>query len=300
MENMTTILIPMAVLGGLGIAFAILLSFASHVFHVKVDRRVEAVRKILPGANCGACGFPGCDGLAKAIALEGAPINSCPIGGQKLIDDLAELLGQTADAAVRNVAVVKCQGDKTRAKDKFEYVGVRDCRANAALQGGNKSCTYGCLGCGTCQDVCQFGAIEMVNGVAVIDRDLCTACRKCVDICPKNIIDMISYDDIHQVLCKSRDAGKEVRSKCSVGCIACKICTKQYPEAFEIDNNLAKRLPLEAFDQEKMLNAVDKCPTKCIFPGLERKAIADKEKQLKKEAEAKKAEAEENKAEAVS
>ncbi|MDO5689207.1 MAG: RnfABCDGE type electron transport complex subunit B [Tissierellia bacterium] len=270
---MSSIIIPVLALGALGIAFAALLSYASHVFHVAVDRRVEEVREALPGANCGACGYPGCDGLAAAIALDGAPINACPIGGQALVDALAEIMGQTAEAAAKEVAVVLCQGDKSRAKDKFEYDGIADCRAIAGHHGGNKICFYGCLGGGSCKDACQFDAIEMVNGLAIVDPEKCTSCRKCVDACPKHIIEMLPYEQKSMVKCKSKDAGKIVRGACTVGCIGCKICVKQYPEGFVVENWLATATyDIANPDQEKLELAIDKCPTKCIHPGLERKA----------------------------
>ncbi len=288
MENINTILMPVAVLGGLGIAFAALLSYASKVFHVAVNRKVEEVRNALPGANCGACGFPGCDGLAKAIALDGAPIDKCPIGGQALIEDLARIMGQEAVEAAKEVAVVLCQGTNERASNKYNYEGIADCRSIAALQEGNKTCSYGCLGGGTCKDVCQFGAIEMVDGLAIIDKDKCTACLKCVEACPKHIIEMYPYDMDSVVKCKSHDPGKAVRAACKVGCIGCKICVKQYPEGFEVEDFLATAVyDPDNVDVEALDNAIAKCPTKCIYPGLERKAEEDRKKAAeKKEAEA--------------
>lgn len=285
MENINNIIIPVAVLGGLGVAFAALLSYASKVFHVAVNRKVEEVRNALPGANCGACGFPGCDGLAKAIALDGAPINKCPIGGQALIDALAVIMGQDAVESSKQVAVVLCQGTNERAGNKYDYEGIADCRSIAALQGGNKTCSYGCLGGGTCKDVCQFGAIQMIDGLAVIDKDKCTACLKCVEICPKQIIEMVPYEMESVVKCKSHDAGKVVRAACKVGCIGCKICEKQYPDGFKVENFLATAVyDPENVDIEALDNAIAKCPTKCIYPGLERKAEADRKKALEAEA----------------
>lgn len=260
--DINTILTPVGVLGILAILFAILLGFASKVFHVPVDERIEAVRDELPGANCGACGFPGCDGLAAAIINDGASLSACPVGGEDLTSRLSTLLGMDADAADKKVAVVRCNGTKTNAKNKFEYEGIRDCRANAALQGGSKLCSKGCLGCGTCVDVCQFDAIHIVNGVAVVDREKCTACEMCINICPREIIDLVSYDQEVNVLCSSLDKGKEVRGNCSVGCIACKICERNCPvDAITISNNLAY------IDEETCINCgmcVVKCPQDTI------------------------------------
>lgn len=274
---MNQIIIPVAVLSGLGVLFALILAYAANAFHVEMDKTVTEVRAALPGANCGGCGFPGCDGLAEAIALKGAAVDACPVGGASCAEEIARIMGKTADIGEKEVACVLCQGDKIRAKDKYIYQGIQDCRANQALQGGNKSCAYGCLGCGTCQVACKFGAIEMVNGLAIVDKDKCTSCRMCVNACPKQIIEMIPYSQESMVKCKSRDLGKVVRQNCTVGCIACGICAKQYPEGFIVEHKLARTTFEGEPDREKLDNAIAKCPTKCIYPGLERKAEQEKE-----------------------
>lgn len=259
---MTYIIYPIIVLGGLGITFGVLLSFASKVFSVAVDPKVDELHRALPGANCGACGYPGCAGLASALAEGRAPVNACPIGGQKVADHVAEILGLNSTSVEKNVAVVLCQGDCDKAKDKYIYEGIQDCRISAKLADGQKACSYGCLGCGTCYNVCPFDAIEMVNGIAVIDREKCTACMKCIEICPKKIIELVPYDKHAIVKCKSEDTGKVVRGNCSIGCIGCKICVKNCPEdAFTFENNLAKIV------YEKCTNCmicVEKCPTNAI------------------------------------
>lgn len=273
---MSNVLTAVGVVGGLGLLFGALLSFASKVFHVKVDYKVEAVRAALPGANCGACGFPGCDGMAAHIALEDGPVNGCPVGGQPVADKVAEIMGKVAVAGAKEVACVMCQGDATRAKERYTYTGPRDCRSNAATGGGgSKACTFGCLGGGTCKDYCQFGAIEIINGLAVIDKEKCTACGKCVEVCPKKIIEMVPYDQEVMVKCKNTEPGKEVRQKCAVGCIACNLCARTAPEAFVVENNLAKAQFPFAQDPAE---AVQKCPTGCIYPGLAAKEAAKQEK----------------------
>lgn len=263
---MMDIINPIIVLGGLGLLFGVLLSVASNVFAVEVDPKVEAVRSALPGANCGACGFPGCDGLANAIAEGRAPVTACPVGGTPVAEAVGEIMGVNAINVDRNVATVLCQGDCEKAKEKFVYEGIQDCRSANMVQGGSKACSYGCLGCGTCKDVCEFDAIKMIDGIAVIDKDKCTACMKCIDVCPKSIIELVPYDNEYIVKCKSEDTGKEVRSKCTVGCIGCQICVKNCPEdAFTFENNLAK------IDYKKCINCgicAEKCPTKAIYPGL--------------------------------
>lgn len=141
-----------------------------------------------------------------------------------------------------------------------------DCRAQNMLAGGSKSCSYGCLGYGTCKDVCEFDAIQIIDGIAVIDKDKCTACKKCISVCPKGIIELIPYEQEIIVKCKSRDLGKIVRNNCSIGCIGCGICAKNCPqEAIKLENNLAK------VDYEKCINCgicAEKCPTKAIYTSL--------------------------------
>ena len=269
MEN---ILYPVGVLGGIGLLFGVLLSIASVVFKVEVNPKVEEVLDALPGANCGACGFPGCEGLAVAIAEGRSPVNACPIGGQTTADNVAQIMGVDSQGIDKNVAVVLCQGSKSKAKDKAIYEGVNDCRYEAEVADGCKACPYGCLGCGTCYDVCEFDAIRMIDGVAVIDKDKCTACMKCIDICPKKIIELVPYDNEYVVKCKSEDKGKEVRGYCDIGCIACRICVKNCPEdAFTFENNLAKII------YDKCTNCgicEEKCPTKCIWTSNEKEEKA--------------------------
>ena len=269
---MGNILYPVSVLGGVGLLFGVLLSIASKVFKVEVDPKIEEVLEALPGANCGACGFPGCAGLATAIAEGKAPVNACPIGGQKVADQVAEIMGVSAGAVDKKVAVVLCQGSCDKAKDKFVYEGVEDCRYETELADGAKACSYGCLGCGTCYDVCQFDAIRMVDGVAVIDKEKCTACMKCIDVCPKGIIELVPYDNEYVVKCKSEDKGKEVRANCSIGCIGCRLCVRNCPsDAFTFENNLAK------INYDKCTNCgicEEKCPTKAIWTSADKEEKA--------------------------
>lgn len=260
---MESIISPIIVLGGLGLLFGILLSIASNVFAVKIDPKVGGLLEALPGANCGACGFPGCEGLAVAIAEGNAAINACPIGGQETADNISSIMGLDAANFERNVAVVLCQGNREKAKEKYEYEGIQDCRIQGQLADGCKSCTYGCLGCGTCYDVCDFDAIRMVDGLAVIDKEKCTACLKCIDICPKDLIELVPYESEYIVKCTNEDRGGFVRKACSIGCIGCQICVRNCPEdAFTFENLLAK------IDYSKCTNCgicEEKCPTKCIY-----------------------------------
>jgi electron transport complex protein RnfB len=270
---MSGIIYPVSVLGGLGLLFGIILSIASKVFAVKVDPKVEEIRKVLPGANCGACGFPGCDGLASAIAAGKAPVNGCSVGGKPVAEKVANIMGVNAAETERYVATVLCQGDCDKAKEKYKYDGIQDCRAQNILAGGSKSCSYGCLGCGTCKDVCEYGAISIVDGIAVIDKEKCVSCKACIGACPKGIIELVPYDQEVIVKCKSNDPGKIARGNCSIGCIGCQMCVRNCPQdAFVFENNLAK------IDYTKCVNCgicAEKCPTKAIWSSLKKSDVAN-------------------------
>jgi len=249
-------------LGGIGLLAALALGLAAKKFAVEIDPREAAILDVLSGANCGACGYPGCGAYAKAVASAGVAANLCTPGGQGTIEKIAAIMGVAAVSAAPQVAVVLCQGDNAKAQAKYRYLGMLDCNAAQKLAGGPKACPGGCLGLGSCQRACPFGAIEMTpEGLAVISREKCTGCRKCVAVCPRQVIAMTPLDATVHVLCNSHDKGAVVRKYCQVGCIACQICKKTAPEAYEIENFLA-RVVYEHYQQAGP--GVEKCPTKCI------------------------------------
>ena len=171
---MTVFIFSVVLLAVLGILIGILLGVAGKVFAVETDERVEKVRECLPGNNCGGCGYPGCDGLAEAIVAGDAPVNGCPVGGAPVAGKIAEILGVEAGSSEKQVAFVKCAGTCDVAANKYHYVGEMDCRRAAMVPGrGEKACSYGCLGLGSCVEVCQFDALSIQNGVAKVDRDKC-------------------------------------------------------------------------------------------------------------------------------
>ncbi|MDK2835544.1 MAG: H+/Na+-translocating ferredoxin:NAD+ oxidoreductase subunit, partial [Thermosediminibacterales bacterium] len=245
--------------------FGLFLAYASKKFAIETDPRLDAINEALPGANCGACGFPGCSGLAEAIVSGNAPVDGCPVGGEEVAKKIAKIMGvEAGEAGERKVARLLCRGGKAEAVNRAEYKGVMDCRAAQAVNGGPKGCKYGCLGFGTCAEVCPFGAITMnENNLPVVDIDKCTGCGKCVEVCPRGLFILTGVSREVHVGCKSQEKGKDVKKVCSVGCIGCKICVKACPfGAMEFENNLAK------VNYEKCTNCmvcVEKCPTGAIY-----------------------------------
>lgn len=249
-------------IGGIGLLAAVSLGVAAKKFAVEVDPRELALLDVLPGANCGACGYPGCAAFAKGVVAGAAQPGLCLPGGAGTIDKIAAIMGVEAVTIAPQVAVVLCQGDGRLAQPKYRYLGLEDCNAAQRIADGPKECPGGCLGLGTCARVCPFGAIEMTpHGLAVISRELCTGCRKCIAACPRKVIAMTPLAATVHVLCNSRDKGAQVRKYCRVGCIACRICMKAAPEAYLIEEDLA-RVVYEHAGPAAV--AVAKCPTKCI------------------------------------
>ncbi|MEG0729852.1 MAG: RnfABCDGE type electron transport complex subunit B [Cetobacterium sp.] len=262
---METIFLPVLILGGTGLFMGLFLAYASKKFEVEVDPKVEAVVGVLPGINCGACGYPGCSGYAEAIALNGAEITSCSPGGAAVASQRSEIMGMTVDlSGPKMVAKILCQGDNTRTSKTYEFEGeLKTCAALMNYAGGDKSCKYGCLGYGDCVKVCPADAIVINDkGIASIDENKCISCKKCVSACPKYIIEMLPQNKKVTVVCSSRDKGAVARKVCTVPCIGCGICVKACPvDAIIVENNLARINPDKCI--ECGLCAV-KCPTKAI------------------------------------
>ena len=261
---MTNIIFPALAMGAIGLVLGILLAFASKIFAVEKDERAEAIAEILPGANCGSSGYAGCSAYAAAISSDGAKINACSPGGQKVSDAIAEIMGVQSEAVEEKVAIVLCHGEKEFADNKYIYEGVEDCNVEVTLQGGgHKACTYGCLGFGSCAAVCQNNAISIENGIAVVDYDKCGGCGECEKACPKKLIKIVKRSAKYVVKCNSCDKGAEMKAKCTVGCIGCKICEKNCPtEAIKVENNHA------IIDYDKCIGCgicAEKCPKKIIM-----------------------------------
>ncbi len=261
--GITILFVSLASMGGVGLLLAVVLAVADKKLAVKEDPRVEKALEMLPGANCGACGFAGCGAFASAIAEGKVSVDGCKPGGIDVARKLTELLG--LDEAVSmspTVARVFCSGGINETVMDKVYNGIRTC-ISANLIGGEKACLYSCIGFGDCCEVCSFDALHMdENGLPVVDLDKCTGCGECVKACPRNIIGLTGYDEVVHVYCRSHDKGPVAKKACKVGCIACKLCEKDDDTgAVKIIDNLAV---VDHEVNKAPVGSIRRCPTKVI------------------------------------
>ncbi len=224
------VLISIAVIGGLGLIFGLGLAIASKKFAVEKNETISEIVSLLPGANCGGCGRPGCDAFAKALYEKKASISECAVCVSANANQIAKLLGVEASEKKKLVARVMCVGVKDKIVSKYIYGGMEDCRAAAALSGGAKACSVGCLGLGTCQQVCKFDAITVnkKDGLAIVDPDKCVGCGICAEECPKDTIVMMDPElSRTYIACRIHQKGKAVSQICKAGCIGCGICARE-------------------------------------------------------------------------
>ncbi|RKX72433.1 ferredoxin [candidate division TA06 bacterium] len=261
---MNELLSGLIVLGGIGLVVSLILVIANKKLAVEKNPLAEHIREILPGADCGACGYTGCDAYAEALAEGKADPHLCTVGGVKTAENIGKLLGIKVEIKERNVARLHCQGTNAVAKKKAEYKGIKTCTAADIVALGDKACPFGCLGLGDCVSVCPFNALHIgKNGLPVTDIDKCTGCGKCIVACPRGILSLVPVSRTTVISCCSHDFGLTVKQYCSVGCIGCSICAKKCPEeAITMDNNLA------VIDYSKCTNCgicIESCPTKAIL-----------------------------------
>lgn len=294
---------PVIIVVAIGLVAAVILTIASKVFFVPVDETFAKLRAELPGANCGACGYAGCDDYANALAEDNTvSCSKCPVGGEALPGKLAEVLGVEAGSASKEVAVVLCNGNKDVVKTIMDYEGIETCTAAKQLFGGMNACKYGCLGLGDCVTACDFDSIDVFNGVARVNRNTCVGCKACVTACPQNIITMVPEKNKVVIKCSSLDKGAVTRKACEVGCIGCGKCVKVCNfDAITMENNLAKIDPIKC---RNCGLCVPECPTGAIvsFKPIKKRApkkTPEELAELKAKAEAaKKAKEEKEKSEA--
>jgi len=257
-----TVLYAGLILGAIGLVFGLVLTFAAKAFHVDTDERIEKVRDCLAGANCGACGYPGCEGFAAAVVKGEAKVNGCTPAGNDGAARIAEIMGVKAEESERLVARVLCQGVKGEAKEKYHYDGYRSCLAAVGTAGGPKDCRFSCVGLGDCALHCAFGAISIKDGLAHIDPKKCTACGKCVDACPRAVIKLMPESQSVIVRCHNTDNGKASRAVCTNACIGCGRCKKECEyDAIVVENNLARIDPEKCTRCGKCASV---CPCNCI------------------------------------
>jgi electron transport complex protein RnfB len=239
---MQEIVIAVSILTGLGLVFAVILAIAGKVFYVYEDPRVDQVEEMLPHANCGACGEPGCRVFAEKVVAGDLNPAKCTVSSLRNIKEIADFLGVDTGQEEKRVARLLCAGGKREAHNLADYKGsLSTCRGESVVGGGVKSCSWGCLGLGDCADVCDFDAIQMnEDGLPVVKPDLCTACGDCVEICPKGLFELMPVSQRLIVQCKSQLKGDLAEEKCSVACTACGRCVVDAARGLiEIKHNLA-------------------------------------------------------------
>lgn len=258
-------LIPILILAGLGLLFGIILSIAYRRFKVFEDPRIDIVEEMLPGANCGACGQPGCRAFAEHVVNQGTNPAKCTVSPPVGIMEIANFLGVEASQEEKYVARLLCAGGIMEAHNLAKYRGgMSTCRGESVVASGSKDCSWGCLGLGDCADVCDFDAISMnENGLPVVDTSKCTACNDCVEVCPKELFTLMPISQKLIVQCRSLLEGELAESKCSVACTACGKCVMDAaPGLIEIKNNLAQ--VNYALNHLASDGATKRCPTDAI------------------------------------
>lgn len=264
-------------LASLSLVFGALLAIASIKFAVQTDPRVDQVLEVLVGTNCGACGYPGCQVAAEAVVEGKAPADVCLAGGSGIAEAVARVMGVEAETRERAVALVHCKGGLVESPPRARYQGIDSCAAADKIAGGGKACDYGCLGLGTCKDVCPVNAIIIdADHRRWVNRDRCTGCGLCVEVCPRHLIELVPRKQQVLRVCNNKDKGRKAREVCTVCCIACKKCEKVCDfDAIMVKENRA------IIDYEKCTQCgkcIDVCPNNVIVRVVPRKSRSTKSK----------------------
>lgn len=255
------IITAVGAIGALTFVLASLLIIANRKLYVQEDPRIDIVEEMLPLANCGACGFPGCRPFAEALVLGETQPGKCTVGTEEGRVQIATFLGVSVGAEEKRVARLACAGGTNVARNHAFYRGLSSCRAAAQVAGGGKGCFWGCLGLGDCDVACTFDAITMdEHALPVVNVDLCTACGDCVDVCPKDLFSIHPVSHRVWVQCKSLEHGDEILEDCEVACTACGRCAMDAPALVSMRNNL----PIIDYSRRQTPDAIERCPTGAI------------------------------------
>lgn len=258
------VLIATSVVAIIGLLCAVMLVLAAKFFAVPENKKLSDIRECLPGANCGACGYTGCDGYAKALATDDSvKTNLCIPGADATAANIAHILGKEAEDVIEQVAVIRCYGDCSHTVNKMDYVGINSCEAVKTMYGGKGKCGFGCMGFGDCVKSCPQHAICLQNGIAHINPRLCIGCGICTRTCPQGLIALMSDEENVLVTCSNKERGAIAKAKCSNACIGCKKCEKNCPtHAITVQNNLAQ---IDYSLCIKCELCAQNCPVGCIL-----------------------------------
>ena len=257
-----------SVLAVMGIIFGLVLTIAAKKFEIKTDPNLDAIKNLLPGANCGACGFPGCSSLAEAIFTKDIPASKCLVAKNDAITAINDILGKKADIIIAKFPYLKCQHAPAKAEKTYKYNGLSDCSLVLTLFKGNRICKYSCFGMGSCVKACPFQAISIAeNGFPQIDVNLCTGCGICVEACPQSILELSSENQTSHIKCNNLDRGKQALDVCETSCVSCGICIKKCPEEAISMKTYKNSGTLPKIDETKCTQCnicIQVCPRKCI------------------------------------
>lgn len=261
---LTAIISAFLVIAGIGAILGVGLAIADKKLAIQKDEKLVAIEAIMPGANCGGCGFAGCADYAAAVASGKAQPGLCAPGGKELADKMGQIMGVEVTVEEKKVAFIFCNGSCEKTRKVYEYKGLQDCNAASILFRGDNGCKYGCLYLGSCMNVCPEEAIyRKEDGTLAVDASKCIGCGKCTKVCPTGAIKLIEDRTKYVVACNSHDKGGDVRKLCDVGCIGCKICQIKFPgSGFTVTDNLASSSPV--CDEEAAAKAMEACPRKAI------------------------------------
>jgi len=275
-----TIVTAILALGGLTLLLAVMLVIANRKLYVYEDPRIDQVEEMLPHANCGACGYPGCRPFAEALVRGESPPGKCTVSTEEGRASIAQFLGVDPGAEERLVARLACAGGTNVAINRAQYVGIESCQAATLISGGGKGCFWGCLGHGDCESACDFDAIAMnEHGLPVVDPAKCTACGDCLEVCPKDLFSLQPESRRLWVACKNLEHGEAILEDCEVGCTACGKCAMDAPgDLITMDNNL----PVIDYRLNHQTQVpIQRCPTGAIV-WLDDQGLAVKGKESRK------------------